>query len=80
MMIPKVICRMLPAHAVVWAKLLARLKAGSSIEARMAMMAITTKSSIRVNPGRRAERAFMKYFIRPILFGDKHIRVASETV
>jgi hypothetical protein len=37
-------------HWIPWAFSLARLKAGKSIAARMAMIAITTKSSMRVKP------------------------------
>ena len=41
---------MLFRQAVWLAICLARAKAGSSIEARIAMMAMTTNSSMRVNP------------------------------
>jgi hypothetical protein len=37
-------------HMMPWALVLALARAGKSIPARIAMMAITTKSSIKVNP------------------------------
>ena len=42
------ICFRFAAHEIVRALALARLSAGSSIPARMAMIAITTRSSISV--------------------------------
>src|SRR4051794_33691223 len=45
------ICLVLLKHAAARARSLARDRAGSNIAARMAMMAITTSSSIRVNAG-----------------------------
>src|SRR6266704_1208013 len=42
-------CLLLLRHAVAWALDLALLKAGNSMAARMAMMAMTTRSSIKVN-------------------------------
>ena len=47
-------CRMLLRQLVAWALLLALDNAGSSIAARMAMIAMTTSNSISVNarPGR----------------------------
>src|SRR5689334_1868002 len=51
---------MLLMHLMPWALVFALAKAGSSMPARMAIMAITTSSSINVNAGvallRRAER------------------------
>src|SRR5436190_10739448 len=44
------ICRLLLLQAMPLALSFARARAGSSMAARMAMMAMTTKSSIRVNP------------------------------
>jgi len=44
------IWRMLLMHAVCLLRALALLNAGSNIAARMAMMAITTSNSIKVNP------------------------------
>src|SRR5262245_41690883 len=46
------ICFRLLVHWVRWAFSLAPDKAGSSIAARMAMMAMTTSSSMSVNPVR----------------------------
>src|SRR5947207_7886211 len=54
-------CFMLLRHLMVCAFALARASAGSNMAASIAMMAITTSSSIRVNPGscpRRAETEF----------------------
>ena len=45
---PRPICRRFPMHLVICALALARPRAGKSIEARMAMMAMTTSNSIRV--------------------------------
>src|SRR5881394_1985163 len=50
MMIVVVICFTLLRHRACWALALADASAGRSIAARIAMMAITTKSSINVNP------------------------------
>jgi hypothetical protein len=50
-MVPRPIWRMLEWHAVCFPFCFARFKAGSSMEARMAMIAITTSSSINVKPG-----------------------------
>src|SRR6266571_5839819 len=47
-------CFWLLRQVVIVALSLARLKAGSSIAARIAMMAMTTSSSIRVNPAQLA--------------------------
>ena len=44
------ICRRLEMHAVRLARFLALPSAGRSMAARMAMMAMTTSSSIRVKP------------------------------
>ena len=44
------ICRRLLMHFAPWALTLALERAGSSMAARMAMMAMTTNSSIKVNP------------------------------
>src|SRR5262245_38677077 len=44
---------MLDAHFAVWALVLALLNAGWSIHARIAIIAMTTKSSIKVNPASR---------------------------
>lgn len=46
--------RMLLAQEVAWALDLAAASAGSSIPAKIPMMAMTTKSSINVNAPRRA--------------------------
>src|SRR5687768_11711663 len=46
------ICLRLDKHLVDTARALALAKAGSNMPARIAMMAITTSSSIRVNPAR----------------------------
>src|SRR5438876_755394 len=46
-------CRMLFMHIMPWALSLDLLRAGRSIAARMAMMAITTSSSISVQPESR---------------------------
>src|SRR6266571_1584060 len=43
-------CFMLLKHAMPWALVFALASAGKSKPARMAMMAITTRSSMRVNP------------------------------
>src|SRR5437016_7889504 len=43
-------CFMLLRHAMPWALVFALASAGKSKTARMAMMAITTRSSMRVNP------------------------------
>ncbi len=48
-------CLMLLRHFIVMALALALESAGSSIAAKMAMMAITTSSSIKVKPARRAK-------------------------
>src|ERR1017187_6039455 len=45
-------CRWLLMHCAAWAVILARLKAGSSSAARMAMMAMTASSSSKVNARR----------------------------
>src|SRR6185436_15992860 len=52
---PKPICRRLLVQVVRKERFLALLSAGKSIDARIAMMAMTTSSSIRVKPrqGRR---------------------------
>ena len=44
-------CLLLLRHWIPWAFILALLNAGKSIDARMAIMAITTSSSMRVNAG-----------------------------
>jgi hypothetical protein len=50
---------------------LALLKAGSSMAARMAMMAMTTSSSIKVNPRLTIRLAeFLLFFTRFILISD----------
>src|SRR5881394_483259 len=46
MISPRPICRLLFRHAVVCARIFARLNAGNNIAARIAMMAMTTSSSI----------------------------------
>src|SRR5271169_1187812 len=43
-------CRVLFKHVMPWAFCLALDRAGSSIAARMAMMAMTTSNSMSVNP------------------------------
>jgi len=43
-------CLTLLRHSMLFARALAVLKAGSSKAARIAMMAITTSNSIKVNP------------------------------
>ena len=45
-------CFWLLTQVIDWALSLARLKAGSNIAAKMAMMAITTRSSMRVKARR----------------------------
>src|ERR1039458_3107582 len=66
---------------------LARLNAGSSIEARIEMMAMTTSSSMRVNPCRSEseERCFIRVSLRsaaaPLAeIGDSQIRDADERI
>src|SRR5438874_1266373 len=49
-------CRWLERHEVWRAFSRAWAKTGKRIAARMAMMAITTRSSIRVNPGRPGDK------------------------
>ena len=51
--VAKPICLRLFLHCVETACDLALAKAGNNIAARMAMMAMTTSNSIRVNPGER---------------------------
>src|SRR5437667_433773 len=46
-------CFRLLTQAMAWALVLALLNAGNNIAAKMAMMAITTSSSMRVNPKRK---------------------------
>src|SRR5438445_3308970 len=53
MIVAKPSCRRLLIHVVPWALDLALLNAGRSMAARIAMMAMTTRSSIKVKPGRR---------------------------
>jgi hypothetical protein len=53
----KPICFKLLIHCVALAELFALLKAGRSIEARIAMMAITTSNSISVKPRPPSARA-----------------------
>src|SRR5437870_4706392 len=53
MIIAKPSCRRLLIHFVPWAFDLALLNAGRSMAARIAMMAMTTRSSIKVKPGSR---------------------------
>src|SRR5713101_7309299 len=50
---------MLFRHAIPWLLALALAKAGKSIPARMAMIAMTTSNSIKVNPDGLACSAFM---------------------
>src|ERR1051325_4614793 len=50
---PYMICRVSFMHWTPWALSLARPSAGNSMAARIAMIAITTSSSIRVNPRRQ---------------------------
>ena len=49
-MYPKMICLILLKHLIPLAFSLALARAGSSSDARIAMIAITTSSSIRVKP------------------------------
>src|SRR5580698_4721647 len=53
MMTPIPICRVLLRQAIAMALFFDLARAGSNIAARMAMMAITTNSSISVNPAFR---------------------------
>src|SRR5437762_5392904 len=66
------ICFRLLTHLICWAFCLALLRAGRSMPARIAMMAITTRSSISVKPLTRDLRVVwpriqycLKSFIRP---------------
>ena len=49
---PRINCRLLDMHEMFWALSLARVNAGNSIAAKMAIIAITTNNSMRVNPWR----------------------------
>jgi hypothetical protein len=49
---PSINCRVLFKQEMPWALALALLRAGKSIAAKMAMIAITTSNSMRVKPGR----------------------------
>src|SRR5882762_10163305 len=49
------ICRRLERQAALWLRCLARASAGRRREARIAMMAMTTRSSIRVKARRSAD-------------------------
>ena len=53
---PKTTCFKLLKHWMRLALFLAAAKAGSNIAAKMAMMAMTTSNSIRVNPPKRRRR------------------------
>jgi hypothetical protein len=57
---PSVNCFVLFMQAIPWAFALALLRAGNSIAAKMAMIAITTSSSIKVNPATGIERSFRR--------------------
>jgi hypothetical protein len=50
MVSPSPSCFILDMHIVRWARALALLKAGRSIAARIAMIAMTTSNSIKVKP------------------------------
>ncbi len=63
MWVPNMNCLKLLLHAVESAAAFARLSAGNSIAARIAMMAITTRSSINVKApvdSRFCQRAFAR--------------------
>src|SRR5439155_19624091 len=62
----KPICRRLEKHAELWALSLALDNAGSSIAARMAMMAMTTNSSMRV-------KAWLRFLFRPFIEISVHL-------
>src|SRR5690242_14662751 len=62
---PTANCFMLLVHLICCALLFARERAGSSIAAKMAMMAMTTRSSMRVKPVMRLE--FRKAYCPVIL-------------
>src|SRR6266487_2523092 len=74
-------CLRFEMQFVAWAFCLARASAGNSIAAKMAMMAITTSNSIRVNARacpplfllRAAELRIRSFTYHE--FGDRHIRV-----
>src|SRR6266540_3741624 len=79
------ICFRLLTHLICWAFCLALLKAGRSMPARIAMMAITTKSSINVKPLTRDLRAVwprihccLKSFIRPPFQLNVHLSARIE--
>src|SRR5262245_28703461 len=57
---------MLLAHTVLRAWARARAKTGKRIAARIAMMAITTRSSIRVKPDRFRDDMFLSSIAEPV--------------
>src|SRR5690348_1162416 len=66
-------CLELFMHWICWALDLARARAGKSMAAKMAMIAITTSNSIRVNPEREpwfplGEREFFAQLFLSVLF------------
>src|ERR1035438_5950430 len=75
---PRSNCFMLLTHLMACARPLALAKAGSNIAARMAMMAMTTNSSISVNPCELVLRALILmgvlnwFIIEQLLCGDTH--------
>src|ERR1051325_2065279 len=74
------ICRLLLRQLMRWAFTLARLSAGKSRAAKMAMMAMTTNSSMRVKAGAgrggRARGRFMRWqwtwVVPGFSFGEYH--------
>src|SRR5438445_2377328 len=69
MVAPRAICLRLDRHIVWRAFSLAWAKTGKRMAARMAMIAMTTSSSIRVKPrwGRREENA--RFIVGPSVWG-----------
>jgi hypothetical protein len=64
---PNINCLFWFKHWIPWALCLAFARAGKSIAAKMAMMAMTTNNSIKVNPGARGvepDCCFNKFFKR----------------
>src|SRR5262245_29715931 len=59
LIVPRLICLRLFVHFMRFAASRIFCTAGSSNPIRIAMIAITTSSSIRVNAGRRGERALV---------------------
>ena len=62
-MVATPICRMLEVHLMALAFSLAMDNAGNSMPARMAMMAITTRSSIKVKPLCLERNVFMSHWV-----------------